>query len=201
MILTDISRTKRGYIALFFDGAFAFSMTPEAYALSGLEIGSQVDADRVEALRAEMELQKAKDKALTLLSYKEYTSAELEKRLREHAGPEAAEEAVERMVELGLLDDDDYAQRYARELSQRKGYGERRIRMELRRKGIAAETVEFAVSHLEADPVEQARELLEKKYPLWREDERVKRRAYGALARRGFDADDIRRAMADAQYD
>lgn len=201
MRLTDISRTKRGYIALFLDGEFAFSIAPEAFAASGLRVGGTVDEERLAELRDDAELKKAKDKALTLLSYKEYTSAELEKRLKGYTSEEAAVQAVERMTELGLLDDADYAERYARDLAERRGFGERRIRMEMRQKGLPPEAIEEAVSRLETDPVGRARELLEKKYPLWQEDERVKRRAYGALARRGFGPDDIRRAMADMEYD
>lgn len=201
MILTDISHTKQGNIALFLDGEFAFSMAPEAYAMSGMRVGDALDEDTVEELRQEAAFQKAKAKALTLLSYKEYTTAELRKRLCGVTDPDTAQRTVDRMEELGLLNDEDYAQRYAQDLARRRGFGERRIRMEMRQKGLPPETIDFAVSFLETDPVAQARELLEKKYPLWQEDERVKRRAYGALVRRGFGSDDIRRAMADNEYD
>lgn len=201
MILTDISHTKQGNIALFLDGEFAFSMAPEAYAMSGLRVGDALDEDTVEELRQEAAFQKAKAKALTLLSYKEYTTAELRKRLCGVTDPDTAQRTVDRMEELGLLNDEDYAQRYAQDLARRRGFGERRIRMEMRQKGLLPETIDFAVSFLETDPAAQARELLEKKYPLWQEDERVKRRAYGALVRRGFGSDDIRRAMADNEYD
>lgn len=199
MILTDYSETKRGNIALFLDGAFAFSISPEAFTAAGLRTGDELDQRTVAELREASDLKKAKDKALTLLSYKQYTSAELEKRLCEHTTPEAASLAVERMEALGLVNDGDYAERYARRLAAR-GLGERRMRMEMRQKGLPQETVDFALSHLESDPAGRARELLEKKYPLWREDEKIRRRAYAALARRGFGSDDIRRAMGD-DYD
>ena len=143
------------------------------------------------------EYEKAKAKALTLLSYKEYTSGELTKRLQQTVSQEAAEQAVERMISLGFINDEDYAQRYAGKLAA-KGFGEWRIRMEMRRKGLDPDTIDFT---LEADPVERAREVLEKKYPLWQEDERVKRRAYGALARRGFRPEEIRQAMAGLEFE
>ena len=146
------------------------------------------------------EYEKAKAKALTLLSYKEYTSGELTKRLQQSVSPKAAEQAVERMVSLGFINDEDYAERYAGKLAA-KGFGEWRIRMEMRRKGLDPDTIDFTLDHLEADPVEQAREVLEKKYPLWQEDERVKRRAYGALARRGFRPEEIRQAMTGLEFE
>lgn len=199
MILTDYSQTKRGNFALFLDGDFAFSVSPEAFAQAGLRVGQALDEAAVAELRAQSDFKKAKDKALTLLSYKQYTSAELEKRLRDHVPPEAASLAVERMESLGLINDDDYAQRYAQRLAAR-GMGERRIRMEMRQKGLPQETIDFVLSHLEMDGAGEARALLEKKYPLWREDEKIRRRAYAALVRRGFGSDDIRRAMGN-DYD
>ena len=100
------------------------------------------------------------------------------------------------MEELGLVDDDGYAERYARELSERKHYGLLRIRQELRQKGLSAEQIEWAVSLLDADPQEQMLEVLEKKYSAAPEDEAVKRRAYNALLRLGHRPSDVRRALA-----
>lgn len=79
-------------------------------------------------LAAEAELKKAKERAFSMLSGREYTSSQLRDRLARHVDPEAAGQAVERMEELGLVDDDGYAERYARELSERKHYGLLRIR-------------------------------------------------------------------------
>ena len=131
-----------------------------------------------------------------MLSGREYTSSQLRDRLARHVDPEAAGQAVERMEELGLVDDDGYAERYARELSERKHCGLLRIRQELRQKGLSAEQIEWAVSLLDADPQEQMLEVLEKKYSAAPEDEAVKRRAYNALLRLGHRPSDVRRALA-----
>lgn len=101
------------------------------------------------------------------------------------------------MEELGLVDDDGYAERYARELSERKHYGLLRIRQELRQKGLSAEQIEWAVSLLDADPQEQMLEVLEKKYSAAPEGRGgSKRRAYNALLRLGHRPSDVRRALA-----
>lgn len=187
--------TKKGRIALFVDGDFLFSVHPDTFATLGLSVGSELDEDALVKLEAQTELKKAKEKALSLLSYKEYTSRQLEERLRRHVADDAAQQAVARMEELGLLDDDDYAIRFARDLSQRKHYGVLRIRQEMRRRGLSDEQIEYAVSLLDANPVTQVRELLEKKYPMAWEDEKVKRRAFSAMMRRGYRADDVRHAL------
>lgn len=194
MILTDITTTKQGNAALFLDDEFAFSVAPELVHTYGLRIGQTLEPATLAALKEEALENKAKQKALSMLSRQEYTRSQLEKRLEAKVGAPAAQAAAQRMEELGLVDDADYAIRYARTLS-RKGYAERRIAAQMRSKGLSQGVIAEAVEELDADPVAQAADFLEKKYPLWREDAAVKRRAYGALARRGFRYEDIRRAM------
>lgn len=196
MKLTAVRMTKRGRVALYGDDEFLLSMHPDVFAASGLSVGSEVDGERLAGLAAEAELKKAKERAFSMLSGREYTSSQLRDRLARHVDPETAGQAVERMEELGLVDDDGYAERYARELSERKHYGLLRIRQELRQKGLSAEQIEWAVSLLDADPQEQMLEVLEKKYSAAPEDEAVKRRAYNALLRLGHRPSDVRRALA-----
>lgn len=195
MRITDLKKTKQGRIALFADGEFLFSVHPDTFASMGLCVGREIDEDALQELRAKTELKKAKEKALTLLSYKEYTTHQLEDRLKQHVQDGAVQQAVRRMEELGLLDDDDYAIRFARDLSQRKQFGVLRIRQEMRRRGLSEEQVSYAVSLLEDNPEEQIRELLEKKYPAAWEDEKVKRRAFSAMMRMGYRTEDIRRVL------
>ena len=196
MKLTAVRMTKRGRVALCGDDEFLLSMHPDVFAASGLSVGSEVDGERLAGLAAEAELKKAKERAFSMLSGREYTSSQLRDRLARLVDPEAAGQAVERMEELGLVDDDGYAERYARELSERKHCGLLRIRQELRQKGLSAEQIEWAVSLLDADPQEQMLEVLEKKYSAAPEDEAVKRRAYNALLRLGHRPSDVRRALA-----
>ncbi len=195
MRITDFKTTKQGRIALFADGAFLFSVHPDTFVSMGLSVGCELDEDAIHRLEAETELKKAKEKALTLLSFKEYTSHQLEDRLKQHVQEDAAQQAVRRMEELGLLDDDDYAVRLARDLSQRKRFGILRIRQEMRHRGLSEEQISYAVSLLEDNPAEQVRELLEKKYPAAWEDEKVKRRAFSAMMRMGYRAEDIRSVL------
>lgn len=201
MKLTAVRMTRRGRVALYGDDEFLFSMHPDVFAASGLSVGSEIDGERLAGLAAEAELKKAKERAFSMLSSREYTSQQLRERLSRHVDPEAAGQAVERMEELGLVDDDGYAERYARELCERKHYGLLRIRQELRQKGLSAEQIEWAVSLLDADPQEQILEVLERKYSAAPEDEAVKRRAYNALLRLGHRPSDVRRALARFCWD
>ena len=160
MRITDVRTTKRGRVALYVEGEFLLSMHPDVFAVSGLSVGSEVDTESLETLSAEAELKKAKEKALNLLSYKEYTTKQLTDRLKRHTDEESAEQAVARMEERGLLDDDDYAERFARDLSERKKFGILRIRQEMRQRGLTSEQIEYATSLLRSDPEEKMREII-----------------------------------------
>ena len=66
------------------------------------------------------------------------------------------------MQELGLIDDERYAARFAQELLERRHYGAARIRQELRRRGIDSQTAAAAASLEENDPQAHILAVLEK---------------------------------------
>ena len=77
-----------------------------------------------------------RQKALNLLTSKPMSRRELEQKLRSwEAGEEEAAAIADRMEELGFLNDAAYAAQVVRYYSA-KGYGERKLRDELYRRGI-----------------------------------------------------------------
>ena len=98
------------------------------------------------------------------------------------------------MEELGLIDDEQYARRLAQELFTRKRFGVRRVKQELREKGIADNIVAMVLEEFSPETeetVEKIRELIERKYPAAQEDEKVRWRAVAALQRYGYSLEDI----------
>ncbi len=162
MTLTKIAMTKRGRVALYADGAFVMSLHPDVFAASGISVGSQIDEDALRELSDAAELREARERALSMLSRQDYTARGLRDRLTRHVSEEAAGQAVERMQELGLIDDERYAARFAQELLERRHYGAARIRQELRRRGIDSQTAAAAASLEENDPQAHILAVLEK---------------------------------------
>lgn len=205
MKLTGYQQTKRGMIALFFDGEFAFSMPPDAFAQSRLQIGCEVDERRLGELAFQAQEKKARSKALELLSYRAYTRSDLTKRLLQKFDDEqAVESAVAHMQELGYINDAAYAKSLAEKLLFQKGYGKYRIRQELILKGVERDCVDETMDALEFDEddtLQTIREFIAKKYPGAYDDDGDRRRATAALCRRGFTYGDIRRAMEEADYE
>ena len=122
---------------------------------------------------------------------------ELAEKIARTEGMEAGQEAAQRMEDLGLINDEAYARRYAAELFRRKGFAASRVKQELRRKGIDSEVSDQITEQLAEDPEEKIREILEKKYRLILQDEKGRRRAVSALQRLGYRYDDIRRVLRE----
>ena len=198
MELTAAEPRRRGLVQLFLDGEAAVKLDAQVFLQSGLKPGDQVSDQELFELIQASDARRAQEKALYLLEYRNYSKRELtEKIARTAASREAAQAAAGRMEELGLIDDRRFGEDYARELFSRKGYGARRAAQELRRKGLDQELVQALVEKYGSPEQsgENIRRVLEKKYPGWREDEKVRRRAFAALQRLGYSYQEVREAM------
>ena len=143
------------------------------------------------------EYTRAKKKALYLLSRRDYGKAELIKKLGRDFDPEAAEAAAERLEELGLINDENYAKRYFEILVNTKMLAPKTAKYMLSQKGLPPEIVEEISEETEIDEVSQIRALIEKKYKNSLDDDKGTRRAAAALARKGYAYSDIKKAMRD----
>lgn len=159
----------------------------------GLREGARLSESELDELRAAVHRQGAVDQALEYLSYRPRSEAELERKLRgEDFSEDAVRHAVARCRELGYVDDLSYARSHVRDRIRLKPRGVRRLRDELRGKGVDDETAEEAIraAFREAGVTEE--ELLEraaeKKWEsLEGEDPvRERRRFRSYLSRRGF---------------
>ena len=144
---------------------------------------------------AETPLERAKARALKLLERRDYGEAELAAKLVEKGEePEAAEQAAQRMVELGFVNDENYAGMVVRHYAA-KGFGRQRIREELRRRRLPRELWDAALEEL-PDQTETADRLLETRLRGRAPEGDELRRACAYLLRRGFSWDEVREAAA-----
>lgn len=198
MELTAAEPRRHRLTQLYIDDEEAVKIDTETFLRWGLKPGDEITDEELRELLQESDARRAQEKALYLLGHRAHSKKELtEKIARTAASQEAARAAADRMEELGLLDDGEYARRYAQELFTRKRWGPMRVKQELRLKGIAPEIIEELLEEYgDGDAaLENMRALLEKKYPGWAEEEKVRRRAFAALQRMGYPYGDIRRAM------
>ena len=131
----------------------------------------------------------ARDRALGLLAVRWRSREELRRRLLQ-AGfePHDVEPALDDLATSGLIDDDRFAREMARDQALRRRVGNRAIRAELRRKGVATEVAEAALAEVPGDDGDRARSFaLQRAARLGGvAPEAAYRRLHGALVRRGF---------------
>ena len=93
---------------------------------AGCGVGDSMTQEERELLLFRAAEERGREYALWLLSRRDYAETELKRKLRDKVGAEAADGASRRMTELGLVNDERYAVRLARELCLRKHYPRRR---------------------------------------------------------------------------
>ena len=195
MRIDDVQRRRGSLVQLVLDGEPAALIDRKTFEESPYEVGSSLSEEQWVALKKESKTRRAWDKALYLLSLRDYARAQLQRKLEREAGSELARETVERLERAGLLNDGAYARRLARDMVERRHFSRRRTLQELTARGLDRETAEEAVEELEPDDAEQALELLRKKRYNELSDPDTRRRAASALARAGFGWDAVRCAL------
>jgi regulatory protein len=146
----------------------------------------------------------ARTVCLNLLTTRARTRAELAAELaRRGFDDDVAVAVLDRLVEVGLLDDAAFAEQWVDSRHRNRGLGRRALSQELRRKGVDTETTDEAVSGLDAEAErEKARELVRRRLPSLDRVEApaAARRLVGMLARKGYGAglayDVVRTEMA-----
>ena len=191
MKITDIRPRRKGLSAVYIDGEYALSLDTQTLLEHRIDIGRELDDEELHDLIESSNERRAKEKALWLISYRSHSKKELRDKISRTCDRQSAEKAVERMEELGLVNDRDYAERCAQTLIFTKHMSKRGAAMELRRKGIESEIIDEVLDDIEVDEREQIQAVIERKYPKI-DDEKIRRRAVAALQRLGYGWDDIK---------
>jgi len=140
-------------------------------------------------------LEKTKKRALKILGNRNFSEQELHRRLVSKGETEEdAAETVRWLVELGYINDSDYATLIVRHYST-KGYGEARIRSELFKRGIPRDYWEEKLAEINGVDQSDAAVVFLTKKLRGSDDKDDLRRASDALVRRGYSYDEARAAV------
>jgi regulatory protein len=147
----------------------------------------------------------AREICLRLLSKSPRTRAQLADALRRKQIPDAvAERVLARFTDVGLIDDQAFAQAWVQSRHVGRGLAGRALASELRQRGVASETVADALSSLPPEQEERtARELVDRKLASTRNLDPAKRlrRLVGMLARKGYPSSLAYRTVKEALAD
>jgi len=136
--------------------------------------------------------EQARNLCLRLLTARARTRAELEGQLAKRGYPyDVSKRVLDRLTQVGLIDDADFAEQWVRSRRANAGKGKRALAAELRTKGVHNDVITAALDGIDAGAERQRAEKLVRDR-LRREklgdddDAKIARRLVGMLARRGY---------------
>ena len=181
------------WLAVMDDGSLLRLGESEVLDFS-LYAGRTLTDEEAEAIQAAAQKSARKEKALSYAGGKPTSRRELARKLEQWGADEAEQQAVcDRLEELGVLDDRRYGEQVVRHYSAR-GYGEKKLRDELYRRGIPRELWDGAMEQAE-DPARAIDAFLQKKLAGSAGDPAALKRAGDALARRGYSWEEVREGL------
>lgn len=144
--------------------------------------------------------EKVKEKALRLLEFRSHSEYELKQKLR-HAG--ASDEHIEDTLEFcrryGFVNDKTYAHHKAADLINLKKYGLRRVKSELKSKGISNTIIDEVMLEFDTDEESDILVGLVEKRLHGDFSDKNAERCIRYFVYRGYDIYDIRTAMQTAK--
>ena len=198
-------------IHLSLDGEYIATVNADYWFTCGIKSGSEVTPEQLEELLTESARRKMMNKALDLLSMRDYSRRELSDKLVTKAWEkkeqkdmdlgslkQQASDICDRLEELGLLNEERFARSYVDELIRRKHLSKSGLKTALIQKGVQRDIIETVLEEVDVDPVEQIRELLATKFKNRDlSDEKQKTRTVNSLLRLGYRYNAIHAAMGE----
>lgn len=191
-----VKEGKAKKIHIYIDEEYRATVDSDYWYSEKFRNYKEINEEELTELLNAVSFRRAYNKGLDFLSRRPYGTKELIKKLCEKGHEkEYAEKACERLLELGLLNDEEYARILANDLLERKNYSIKRIKQELTFRGISRDITENTVLLLDNDPVSRIIILIKKKYINKINDEKGRKRTVESLMRLGYSYSDIKTAL------
>jgi regulatory protein len=133
------------------DGDYAFTLDGATLVAEGLAVGMELSEEDIARLRAAAEERRIYDSALSFLTARPRSRAEVRRRLlrprpnRQPIAPEVVDRVLARLERMGLLDDREFSGFWVEQRERFSPRAASAVRFELRQRGVAREITEDAV--------------------------------------------------------
>lgn len=197
-VVTELKIQKNKSRAnVYLDGIFVCGMETATIVKNGIKVGVEISALKLEELQAESEVERAQEKALSLLERQKYTKKQLTSKLRTKGYmPATIEKVLKKLEEYGYISDEDYAGSFIRSTSNKSV---KELKFALMSKGVREDVVEKILNDAEINEDETISKLAEKFMRYKENNKENKQKLFAYLYRKGFDYSAIQRVIG--QYD
>ena len=200
MIVTQITELSKERSKVYIDQEFAFVLYKGELRLYRIQEGKELTADTYRTIMQEVLPKRAKLRAMNLLQTKEYTTAQLRRKLCMGFYPEdIVQQALDYVASYHYTDDLRYSVNYI--TCHEDDRSRRRIEQDLYAKGVDKATIENAWKVWEQQGGIQneqkmiAKLLQKRNYDPEKTDLKEQQRLYAFLTRKGYSSDQIRKAL------
>jgi regulatory protein len=201
MKITAIERQKynKEKVSVFLDGQYAFSLSDGLLLKFGLRKGVEVSEEDLVRFTHEKAFDEAKQAAFSFISYRMRSEAELKKKLKlKNFSPDVIDATAARLTELGLINDDVFAEALKHSKTKKK-LGPARLRQELQKKGLSRTTIDDVMEKDETDYDLLAYDAAAKRMKSLAKEpdvQKAKKKLADFLMRRGFKWDVVKPVLA-----
>ncbi len=197
--VTNVSRYKGMTYMIEFEGKEPEFLNQQTVNMFNLRAGASLPLSAWEEIKSEEEYRKAKERALYLLDYKDYSYVDLFHKLEKNYSEDTCYRVMDKMVEMGAINDRRYAEGLARHYVEVKKFGRYRALREMRQKGLTAQVAEEALEEYDDSYYERLYELVESKYLRYLDDDKGITKTKNALVRYGYGYDLINEVLKDIE--
>jgi regulatory protein len=193
MVITEIKKDKLHLMRLFLSDGNEVLIDKDVCNEKCLKKGMELDG--LEEIIFESDYRRAKSRAIWYLDRMDHTEKALyDKLLRAGFKPKPCAKVIARLKEVGLLDDNRYAENYANRLIE-SNVSKREALQKLLLKGVSYDLAKSVLEETQTDELSQIKNVIEKKYKNKLLAENGVQKVYAALVRKGFSYGAVKTAL------
>lgn len=191
---------RPGRYSVFVDEKYAFSLSESALLDAGVRIGQELNADELHGLRHASQFDKAYNKTLSYIARRMRSEWELRDYFRrKDIDEDASEQIMERLRNLGYVDDLAFARAWVENRRLLKPVSRRRLVLELRQKHVESGVIQQVLESDEVSDIDSLRQLVMRKRRQSRYQDDTKLMQY--LVRQGYSYDDVKTVLRSSDDD
>lgn len=195
----SVKAGKAQKVHIYIDGEYKMTVDGTFWYSEKWHKLNSIDSEELAELENSVNSRRAFLSGMNLISRRAHSKKEIIIKLSQKFPYEAAVFAADKLEELNLINDKNFAVLYAEELFEKKKYSPRRIENELKLKGIDSETACETVKSLDKDDFNRIILLLNSKFSGKLYDEKNITRTVNSLMRMGYSYYDIKKALKEVK--
>lgn len=189
------SKGRGKKIHILIDNEYQITTDVDFWAENYIKDGTDITEEQWNELVTAINYKKAVNKCYDLLSRRDHSVKELRDKLLRTVDEASADKAIDKMLELGYLDDERYAGILLNHLVNEKRMSKSFIKQEMYKRGLSADIIAYTLEDAEIDNSSNCAELILTKYKNKLNIEGGKEKVTASLMRKGFSYYDIKSAF------